>query len=126
MLVVGEGKQAIEYAVTGGVQLLTPLLSQGKCTLIIVKRNLRILVSDADAAELRAWCGSLAAGRRRRAACGANAAAEAGARAYVAVERQPADAARREEEGARPRHRLARLVRRRRAALARRGGRAHG
>ena len=66
VLVVGEGKQAIEYAVTGGVQLLTPLLSQGKCTLIIVKRNLRILVSDADAAELRAWCGSLAGigGRR--------------------------------------------------------------
>ena len=63
VLVVGEGKQAIEYAVTGGVQLLTPLLSQGKCTLIIVKRNLRILVSDADAAELRAWCGSLASGR---------------------------------------------------------------
>ena len=63
VLVVGaDAKTAQEFAVAGGVRVHTKFVSAGKATLTIVRRNIQIMLSEADPSDLTRWCTSLTSG----------------------------------------------------------------
>jgi ATP-dependent DNA helicase PIF1 len=60
VLTVGRDRALQEWAVQGGVRVHNRFMEHGKLTLHLVKRNLQLLLSNADPAQLRAWCRALA------------------------------------------------------------------
>eukprot|EP00966_Prymnesium_polylepis_P118611 2742022-Prymnesium_polylepis.1 len=62
VLMIGSDKDAAEYPVAGGVQMLTKFASDGKATLILPKRNTTILIANACPEALQRWCHALKTG----------------------------------------------------------------
>ena len=63
-LVVGtDDKKSREFRVAGGVKLHTRFASQGKATLTLVKRNINLMISNADPDSLIEWTATLTSGR---------------------------------------------------------------
>ena len=58
-----DDKYSREYSVQGGVKLHARFVDQGKATLTLVKRNINLMISQADPAALKEWMHSLATGR---------------------------------------------------------------
>lgn len=63
-LVVGTvEKLQQDFHVDGGVRIHAKFASQGKATLTLVRRNVQIMLSDADPEALIGWCRSLMSGQ---------------------------------------------------------------
>ena len=63
-LVVGlDDKHSREFSVVGGVKLHTRFVHEGKATLQLLKRNMNLMISNADPQALREWVQALASGR---------------------------------------------------------------
>lgn len=62
-LVIGVSeKLQQDFYVDGGVRIHAKFASQGKATLTLVRRNIQIMISNADADSLIGWCRSLMSG----------------------------------------------------------------
>ena len=66
MLVVGEGRDSREFAVQGGVRVITRFATEGKATLQLIRRNIMLLISGADPDALQEWCKALMSGGASR------------------------------------------------------------
>ena len=66
MLVVGEGRDSREFAVQGGVRVITRFATEGKATLQLIRRNIMLLISGADPDSLQEWCKALMSGGASR------------------------------------------------------------
>ena len=63
-LVVGtDDRSSREFAVAGGVKLLTRFVHEGKATLTLVRRSINLMISQAEPVALREWRQTLASGR---------------------------------------------------------------
>ncbi|KAL1528927.1 hypothetical protein AB1Y20_010249 [Prymnesium parvum] len=66
VLRVGRDRNAQEFPVLGGVQLMTQFVRNGKATLILLKRSINLLLSDADPTALQQFCSALKTGGQPR------------------------------------------------------------
>lgn len=78
VLLVGRDKQQRELPVAGGVQMHTRFMSDGKVTLVILRRNITVFLSGALPEALADWCKALVSGRRTLPANSATAPLSAG------------------------------------------------
>ena len=62
-LVVGlKERDQRDLHVAGGVRVFNKFVSQGKATLTIVRKNIQVMLCNADPVALGAWCASLTSG----------------------------------------------------------------